>query len=686
MKRLFLFAAAVLGMFAAFSCQEKEEILTLTSTTYTVSNAGSVQTISFNASTDWTMVSEAEWISLDKTSGIAGPATVTMTVAANTDYADRSAKVVLTMADKITEFKVNQTELKGFGTSASLEIDAKEQDVTVGVKSNVEYTVTVDEDAKDWIEVVKTKAAPTEGTIVLHVSANTGLAPRTGKFTIAADGTSQDYQIIQSAEYIPASEASALYLRNRQRVYDNANWEFTGFGQFAIILKTEENEEIRLVVNNARRDGDYNELGIGSALIDGSYEVDATATNADKTFSIKTTDGHELYYTTILAGEKEISVIDGEINISTAEDGTVTITAILVDAAEALHRYSYQGKIEVVDASYGGNAESPAFYNTYNTYYTTKANEWDVQIYISEDGKKPEEYVRYASIHFFGPAGETDGKEIPEGKYTLAELAADATSSYLNGITIANPMTMSLSVYTDDNNEAFPDYSKGGYITVSRNDNGTYNFEFDVTLKGMGYNDMWELVETGTVIEYKKTLKDVYVPESYVANVPCPDGDFVASSIFYSKYIGMWYGDAMGNGGNTFVLGFSGGAINYNYELYLGLNVSGDWTFEKNFAGKYCTNPIPAGRYEFSAEGAVNSIIPVKYGTMVYCYVKNLYTGTQMKICGGYVDITADKFTYNLQLKAGEKVYTMTGSHPAELSYFRDYSSRAKNLKLYTVE
>ena len=81
MKRLLLFAAAVLGMFAAFSCQEKEEILTLTSTTYTVSNAGSVQTISFNASTDWTMVSEAEWISLDKTSGIAGPATVTMTVA-----------------------------------------------------------------------------------------------------------------------------------------------------------------------------------------------------------------------------------------------------------------------------------------------------------------------------------------------------------------------------------------------------------------------------------------------------------------------------------------------------------------------------------------------------------------------------------------------------------------------------
>lgn len=247
-------------------------------------------------------------------------------------------------------------------------------------------------------------------------------------------------------------------------------------------------------------------------------------------------------------------------------------------------------------------------------------------------------------------------------------------------------MTMSLSVYTDDNNEAFPDYSKGGYITVSRNDNGTYNFEFDVTLKGMGYNDMWELVETGTVIEYKKTLKDVYVPESYVANVPCPDGDFVASSVFSSKYIGMWYGDAMGNGGNSFVLGFSGGAINNNYELYLGLNVSGDWTFEKNFAGKYCTTPIPAGRYEFSAEGAVNSIIPVKYGTMVYCYVKNYYTGTQMNICGGYIDIAADKFTYNLQLKAGDKVYTMTGSHPAELYYVRDYSSRAKNLKLYTVE
>ena len=74
------------------------------------------------------------------------------------------------------------------------------------------------------------------------------------------------------------------------------------------------------------------------------------------------------------------------------------------------------------------------------------------------------------------------------------------------------------------------------------------------------------------------------------------------------------------------------------------------------------------------------------YWNKMNCYVKNYYTGTQMNICGGYIDIAADKFTYNLQLKAGDKVYTMTGSHPAELYYFRDYSSRAKNLKLYTVE
>lgn len=688
MKRFLFFAAAALGMFAAFSCtkEEKEEILTLNSTTYTVSNAGAVQTISFTASTDWTMVSEAEWISLDKASGIAGPATVTMTIAANTDYTDRSGKVVLTMADKVTEFKINQTELKDFGTAASIEIDAKEQEVTIGVKANVEYTVTVDEAAKDWIEVVKTKAAPTEGTIVLHVSANTGLAPRTGMFTIAADGTSQEYTITQAAEYIPATEASALYLRNRQSIYNSEMWAYTTFGQFAVILKTEEGEEIRLVLNNARTDEMENELGIGKALIDGTYAVDATATNADMTFAIKSTDGHEEYYTTILSGQKEISIVDGEINVST-EDGKVTITAILVDAAEALHRYSFQGALEVVDDSYGANADTPNFYNTYNTYYTTKANEWVVSLYFSEDGKNPEEYVRYITFHLYGQAGEFDGKDLPEGTFNLAELAADATLPYLNGITIANPMTFDCSAYTADMNQAVPDYSKGGSVTVKKNDDGTYSFDFDITFKGIAYDyETWELVETGTVVGYKHSVKKVYVPDGKMEMSPCPDGDIVATSIFNSKYIGLWFGDAMNNGGNSFVLGFSGSAINYNYEIYLAINTSGDWTFEKNFAGKYCTTPIPAGRYEFSAEGAVGSVMPVKYGSALYCYVKNYYTGTQMKICGGYVDIAADKLTYNLQLKAGDQIYTMTGSHPAEMNYSRDYSSRAKNLKLYTVE
>ncbi len=687
MKRFLFFAAAALGMFAAFSCtkEEKEEILTLNSTTYTVSNAGAVQTISFTASTDWTMVSEAEWISLDKTSGIAGPATVTMSIAANTDYADRSGKVVLTMADKVTEFKINQTELKDFGTAASIEIDAKEQEVTIGVKANVEYTVTVDEAAKDWIEVVKTKAAPTEGTIVLHVSANTGLAPRTGMFTIAADGTSQEYTITQAAEYIPATEASALYLRNRQSIYNSEMWAYTTFGQFAVILKTEEGEEIRLVLNNARTDEMENELGIGKALIDGTYAVDATATNADMTFAIKSTDGHEEYYTTILSGQKEISIIDGEINVST-EDGKVTITAILVDAAEALHRYSFQGALEVIDDSYGANADTPNFYNTYNTYYTTKANEWVVSLYFSEDGKNPEEYVRYITFHLYGQAGEFDGKDLPEGTFNLAELAADETLPYLNGITIANPMTFDCSAYTADMNQAVPDYSKGGSVTVKKNDDGTYSFDFDITFKGIAYDyETWELVETGTVVGYKHSVKKVYVPDGKMEMSPCPDGDFVAKSVFHSSYVGMWYGDAMGNGGNSLVVGFSGSAINNNYEMYLALNVE-KWTWEANFAGRYCANPIPSGRYEFSAEGAVNSIIPVKYGSLVYCYVKNYYTGTQMKICGGYIDISADKFTYNLQLKAGDQTYTMTGSHPAQVNYFRDYSSRAKNLKLYTVE
>lgn len=691
MKRLALLAAAAMTLLSVFSCSKeepKEDILTMNSTTYTVSNAGAEQTIAFTATADWTISSDAEWITLDKTSGVAGAATVKMTIAPNTDYSERNGKVILTMADKQSVFNVKQTELKGFASAMNMTIDASEQDVAVDVNSNLEYTVAVEEAAQNWISITQTKAAPVEGKIILHVAANTGIGPRTGSFTVSTSECSQTYTITQSAEYTPAQSASALYLRNRQNIYDNENWAYTTFGQFAVILETETGEKVTLVLNNARTDADGKELGIGKALIAGTYEVDATAVNADKTFSIKSTNGKEKYYTTIAEGEREIAVIDGEINVEAAEDGTYTITATLMDAAEALHRYSYQGKIEVADDSFGALCyDNPAFYNTYYTYFTTKANQWNVTLYVSEDGKADDEYVRYITLTLYGPAGDNDGKNLPDGTFKLEEPSSDATLSYACGTTIANPMTFTVSAYTADGNPAKVDFSKGGSVVVTKYADGTYDFDLKASFIGTKYDDeTWSYVETGKTFNYAKTLSKVYVPEGNVTMIPYPDGDAVAKTVFTSQYVGLWFGDAMGNGGNCFVIGFSGSAVNNNYEIYLALNIDGEWEYVKNFNNRYCNSPLPYGKYEFSAEGAKGSIIPVKYGTNVYCYVKNTYTGTKMSICGGSITLTASTITYDLKVKAGTETYSFTGSHDATLYYHRDMSKNKSYLKLYTVE
>lgn len=65
--------------------------------------------IAFNAAKDWTVETDADWLSLSVTSGAAGEGlSLTATVAANTTAEPRTASVVVTVEDQTAVFAINQ--------------------------------------------------------------------------------------------------------------------------------------------------------------------------------------------------------------------------------------------------------------------------------------------------------------------------------------------------------------------------------------------------------------------------------------------------------------------------------------------------------------------------------------------------------------------------------------------------
>lgn len=663
-KSLYLFAALLVS---AVACTEesKEDTLTLSSTSYLVPSSGASQTLAFSANNSWTISSDQDWVTFNSASGDAGDASVTITVSANDTYDSRSATLTLSAASKTSKISVTQSGKNEFGSEFTFDLDSKEQDITVATTSNVEYSVQVEENAKDWLSIVKTKSAPVSGTVVLHVKANTTLGTREGRFTITADTYSQTYVVRQNSEYVVLSKAEGIYLGHVQDIYDTENWAYNTFRQFAVILTGEGGEKVTLALNagaDASKD----------VLPEGEYSVDVSASHAANTFSVKSTDGKEKYYTTVISNGSEISVVDGTVNVLYA-DGNYTITALLVDASDNQHQFAYTGAISFKDESFGAQALDLTFHGQYNTYFSTKANEWQFSLCLSEKDKDSNPvFYRYITVALYAPSDATLENGLPVGtfKYELPE--TDESLGYPNGITMAHANTFSLGGSSDAEgfSSVSPAEGTSPELVISKNDDGTYTFKVSGSFVDVVtvYDDEGNETSTSTPFDYSATIGNVVMPEPTEGEMPTPDGSDVLDYVFASQYIAYWYGDNFSTGNDVYMTGFTN--INNVYTVNLLISSPGGYEFVVNFAKRYCKTPFPVGKYDFyvpTDELKAKDFALIKSANS---YVENSYTGHKFTITGGYVTFTATTVEFNLQTTATDgSVYTFTGGFDASFYY-----------------
>lgn len=187
-------------------------------------NAGS-QDVSFTTDGNWTLTKDAEWISVDKTSG-SGSATLKINVEENNQTESREGLITLLIAGEPFKILVHQNCKYITLSSTGFTFSADPGTTTLTLESNTQWTTKVI-DGGDWMSV-----SPVTGNnnaeLTINVLENKTIAPRSGKIEVEIPNV-QTYivDIVQNRRYIKPDMTSIDFLKSGGQISFNVTTDGT---------------------------------------------------------------------------------------------------------------------------------------------------------------------------------------------------------------------------------------------------------------------------------------------------------------------------------------------------------------------------------------------------------------------------------------------------------------------------
>ena len=171
-------------------------------------DGGSVRVV-FKATKEWSATSSAEWLTLSPSSGAAGDAvTLTVTVAANEGYDDRSATVTVTCDKATASANIVQKQKDGFVmTPETIQVPQEGKTLDIRVHTNVEVRGIP---GADWIKLVgiyEVKGLQ-EVSFVYEVEPNETFESRVGEILFMTSVSNETITIEQDALETPPSQGT----------------------------------------------------------------------------------------------------------------------------------------------------------------------------------------------------------------------------------------------------------------------------------------------------------------------------------------------------------------------------------------------------------------------------------------------------------------------------------------------
>ena len=181
---------------------------------FSFTEKGGNQSISFSCNRDWSISSSASWAHVSPSSGSAndGIITVSLTCDENTTYDSRDAIITISIEGLNETISVSQeTNLGLIVPKSSFEVSKEAQTFELEVSSNIQYTVSIDTNSKEWISLIDTKGLVSK-KIAFNITANDSYEDRIGTIEIKQNGG-------DLSETISIKQACASYLAIEKDYY-----------------------------------------------------------------------------------------------------------------------------------------------------------------------------------------------------------------------------------------------------------------------------------------------------------------------------------------------------------------------------------------------------------------------------------------------------------------------------------
>lgn len=164
-------------------------------------DSGGTVTLRFTATADWKAtvgnVRASSWITVSPTSGKAGEASVTISIAANDGTSERTASVFLDCGGSRETIVVSQKQKDALIVSRqSYELSAGESLIEVEVEANVTFEVEVSD---TWIEQVSTRSLE-KSVLSFRILANDGYEKRSGSILVRSGELQETVRIYQEGK------------------------------------------------------------------------------------------------------------------------------------------------------------------------------------------------------------------------------------------------------------------------------------------------------------------------------------------------------------------------------------------------------------------------------------------------------------------------------------------------------
>ncbi|MDE5610627.1 MAG: BACON domain-containing protein [Odoribacter sp.] len=212
---------------------DDEVVLDLSVTDLVFEAQGGKKEFEITCDSKWSITHQSDWCEVDVSSG-KGNKSVTVSVRSYSGTADRNANLTVKAGNRTIVLTVTQKSENAIILSKSkLDVPQEGGEVTVKVKSGIEYEVKIPAGFRDWIQQAPESKAEAEKSITFTISENEGDDKREGYILFSGDSREDTVFIYQA--------------QKNQLVLNRSTYAVpTAGAEIAVELKTNIDYEVRI--------------------------------------------------------------------------------------------------------------------------------------------------------------------------------------------------------------------------------------------------------------------------------------------------------------------------------------------------------------------------------------------------------------------------------------------------------